>query len=99
MTAVERRDVDKTYNKMTRRRSRARARVRVARLLQRPSARRTWKRSTWPSPSSSPALAKLAAERPVREWQAYLRYHLLKDSAPYLSSPYEREHSRSSAAS
>lgn len=38
------------------------------------------------------AVGKLLAEKPVEDWRAYLRAHLLTDAAPYLSEPFVQEH-------
>jgi len=32
---------------------------------------------------------KLLAGAPIRQWQAYLRFHTIDDAAPYLSKPFE----------
>lgn len=37
------------------------------------------------------ALYALSAERPLRDWKVYLRWHLLSSSAPYLSAAAEAE--------
>jgi putative endopeptidase len=37
------------------------------------------------------ALGQMLTTRPLGEWKTYLRYHALKDSAAYLSAPFEDE--------
>ncbi len=34
---------------------------------------------------------KMLAETPVAEWQAYLRYHVIENAAPYLAPAFEQE--------
>ena len=36
-------------------------------------------------------VSELLASVPVEEWRAYLRYHLLSDASPWLSTPWVRE--------
>jgi putative endopeptidase len=38
------------------------------------------------------ALNRLAHERPLADWQVYLRWHLLHASAPFLPTAFEQEH-------
>ncbi len=42
-------------------------------------------------------LAKLLEERPLEEWRIYVRWHLLRAAAPYLSEPFEQESFRFNA--
>lgn len=44
-----------------------------------------------PAPAFVTAAAKLIATRPVSEWSAYLRWHLLSSASPFLSSPFADE--------
>ncbi len=37
------------------------------------------------------AVARLINERPIEEWRAYLRWHLLTDASPFLSAPFVDE--------
>lgn len=37
-------------------------------------------------------LDRMLAELPLEHWRSYLRYHLIRDAAPYLSSTFETEH-------
>ncbi|HET7729514.1 MAG TPA: M13 family metallopeptidase [Usitatibacter sp.] len=91
-TRVERRDEVKNYNKMT-----------VAQLaaaapgfpwsdylaaLGAAHARELNVRQ----PAYLRTFAKLAAERPAAEWQAYLRWHILHATAPKLPKAFEDEH-------
>jgi putative endopeptidase len=39
-------------------------------------------------------LQRQLAERPLADWKVYLRYHVLRSAAPYLSAPFEAEHFR-----
>jgi putative endopeptidase len=34
---------------------------------------------------------KMLGDVPLKDWQAYLRYHAIADAAPYLSGPFQRE--------
>ena len=92
MNAVERRDVDKTYNKTT-----------VERLA-RDAAGFPW-RSHFSAlgardlselnaaqPAFFAAFARLAAERDVAEWRTYLRWHLLRATANKLPEAFDRAH-------
>jgi putative endopeptidase len=38
------------------------------------------------------AVNRLVQERPISDWKVYLRWHLLRDSAPFLSDAFEQEH-------
>ncbi len=42
-------------------------------------------------------LAKLLEERSLEEWKIYVRWHLLRAAAPYLSEPFEQESFRFNA--
>ena len=42
-------------------------------------------------------LAKLLEERPLDDWKTYVRWHLLRAAAPYLSEPFEQESFRFNA--
>jgi putative endopeptidase len=42
-------------------------------------------------PAYVTAVAKLVVERPVEEWRAFLRWQLLADASPYLSSAFANE--------
>ena len=89
MTVVERRDVDKTYNRMT-----------VAEL-ERAAPGFAWReyfealgaRSLDQLNASQPAYLKrfaaLAAERPVADWRAYARWQLLRAASDKLQPAYE----------
>jgi predicted metalloendopeptidase len=89
MTAVERRDVDKTYNKMT-----------PAQLAQEAPGfpwiahfealgARNLAELNVAQPEFFKAFAKLAHERPAAQWRAYLRWHLLRDTASKLPAAFE----------
>lgn len=39
-------------------------------------------------------LSEMLVEVPLADWKGYLRWHLLRDAAPYLASPFEQEHFR-----
>lgn len=47
-----------------------------------------------PQPAFLTAVARLIHERPAAEWRAYLRWHVLSDAAPFLSSAFVAEHFR-----
>ena len=89
MTAVETRDVDKTYNRMS-----------LADLAaQAPGL--PWQRYfealgakdlasiNVAQPEFFKAFARLASERPPGQWQAYLRWHVLHATADKLAAPFE----------
>lgn len=91
MTALERRDVDKTYNKMT-----------LAELeAQAPGFR--WrdyftaigalelKELNVAQPAFATALGRLAVERPAADWQTYLRWHVLRSTANTLPAAFVAE--------
>jgi predicted metalloendopeptidase len=90
MTVVERRDVDKTYNKMA-----------LADLAG-AAPGFPWdeylkalgvsgvKDLNVAQPAFFAAFAKLAAERPAAQWQTYLRWHLLHETAPALPARFEQ---------
>ena len=90
MTATERRDVDKTYNKMTQ--------AELATL----TPQLPWKNYfaalgaagepdvNVNQPEFLKAVARLAAERP-QDWQAYLRWHIVHAAAPALPLAFEKE--------
>jgi putative endopeptidase len=92
MTALERRDVDKTYNKMTL--------ARLAELAPGFDWRAYFTALGTKDPGdinvSQPefmkAFAKLAAERSPAEWQIYLRWHALKSYARVLPAAFEDEY-------
>jgi predicted metalloendopeptidase len=90
MTSTERRDVDKTYNKMTQ--------AQLAAL----APQLPWKsyftalgaagepEVNVQQPEFLKALARLAAERP-QDFQAYLRWHVVHAAAPTLPRTFEKE--------
>ena len=92
MTVVERRDVDKTYNRMT------------LAELERAAPGFAWR--AYFSALGAPALtelnvrqpaylervAELATARPAAEWRAYLRWHLLRAAADKLDARHEALH-------
>ena len=92
MTATERRDVDKTYNKMT-----------LAQLSQEAPGL-PWSdyfatlgakdiaEANVAQPGFFEALGRLAVERPAGEWQTYLRWHVLHAAADKLPASFEAEH-------
>ena len=92
MTAVERRDVDKTYNRMT-----------VAEL-ERAAPGFAWKeyfaalgapaleRVNVQQPAYIARFAQLAASRPVADWRAYARWTVLRAASDKLHAPYESLH-------
>jgi putative endopeptidase len=92
MTAVERRDPDKTYNKMD-----VEALAKLApgfawrEYFDTVGAKRLGELNV-AQPAFFTAFARLAAERPAAEWRAYLRYHLLKDAAPFMPRFFQEEH-------
>ncbi len=91
MTALDRRDVDKTYNKAT-----------LAQLEQ-SAPGFPWRayladigasHSTdfdMNQPEFLKAFARLAPERPAAEWRTYLRWHALHQTAPTLPAAFEEE--------
>jgi putative endopeptidase len=91
MTATERRDVDKTYNKMS-----------IEKLSQEAPGL-PWAEyfaalgakdladANVAQPAFFKALARLAAERPAAEWQVYLRWHVLHAAADKLPEAFEAE--------
>ena len=92
MTAVERRDLEKTYNKMT-----------FAQLAE-AAPGFPWKAyfeglgaGNLPhvnvnQPAFMARFAKLVAERPVEQWRPYLRWHLLRYTSDKLDHRYETLH-------
>jgi predicted metalloendopeptidase len=88
MTGAQRRDIDKTYNRMS-----------LAKLaesapgfpwadhLEALGARGVGELVV-NQPAFLAAFAKLAGERPPAQWRAYLRWHLLKDTASKLPRAY-----------
>ena len=92
MTAVERRDVDKTYN------------LRTLAQLSKEAPGFPWnayfgalgladaQEVIVGQPAFVRAFAKLAAERPAADWRAYLRWHLLHAAASKLPAAFEQEH-------
>ena len=92
MTAVERRDVDKTYNKMT------------VDELERLAPGFAWRdyfaalgvtsleRLNVRQTAYLTRFAQLAGERPLAEWRAYLRWTVLRVASDKLHSPYESAH-------
>ena len=92
MTALERRDVDKTYNKMSL--------ARLAELAPGFDWRAYFTALGVKDPGdlnvSQPefmkTFAKLAAERSPAEWQIYLRWHALKSYARVLPAAFEDEY-------
>ncbi|MGZ5111829.1 MAG: M13 family metallopeptidase [Usitatibacter sp.] len=92
MNAVERRDVDKTYNKMT-----------VAQLAKdapgfpwpayfKALGLENVSEVNVAQPAFFQAFAKLAADRPAADWQTYLRWHLLHDAATKLPAAFAQAH-------
>ncbi|HEX7466560.1 MAG TPA: M13 family metallopeptidase, partial [Usitatibacter sp.] len=92
MTAVERRDVDRTYNKMT-----------VAELTAFAPGF-AWKdyfdalgagsvtELNVVQPEFAKGFARLAATRDAADWQAYLRWHVLHATADKLPRPFAKAH-------
>ena len=92
MTALERRDVDKTYNKMP-----------VARLAE-IAPGFDWRayfaalgakdlaEVGVSQPDFMTAFARFAAQRPVEEWRTYLRWHALRTYARVLPAAFEDEY-------
>lgn len=92
MNAVERRDVDKTYNKTS-----------VARLAQ-AAPGFPWRdhfsalgagelpELNAAQPAFFAAFARLAAERDAADWRTYLRWHLLRATANKLPEAFDRAH-------
>jgi putative endopeptidase len=89
MTAVERRDVDKTYNKTALADLAGNAPGfpwdEYLKALGVPGV----KELNVAQPAFFAAFAKLAAERPAAQWRAYLRWHLLHDTAAALPARFE----------
>jgi putative endopeptidase len=89
-TRVERRDRDKTYNKMTR--------AELAKLAPNFAWAR-WFEGTGVKddavivrhPSALAGFSEQIAARPVATWRSYLRWHLLRTYAPYLSKAFVDE--------
>ncbi|MGE5615519.1 MAG: M13 family metallopeptidase [Bacillota bacterium] len=91
LTAVERRDVDRNYNPRT-----------VAQLASEApgfdwaqyfeaTGARALDALNVAQPGFMKAFARMAKERPVAEWQAYLRWHVLRAAGPRLPDAFERE--------
>ena len=92
MTAVERRDLQKTYNKMTRAEL-----ARVAPGFDWDAYFEAITAAHLPDisvnqPAFATRFAQLAAERPMDEWRAYLRWHLLQATSDKLDERYESLH-------
>ncbi len=92
MTALERRDIDKTYNKMA-----------VAKLVE-SAPGFAWREYfaaigakdlpelNVAQPEFMKAFAALAAARPAADWQTYLRWHALRKYAPTLPAAFDNEY-------
>jgi putative endopeptidase len=88
MTPVERRDVDKTYNKRSATELSAQAPgLDWTRYLTALGVRELRELNV-AQPRFAKAVAMLAHSRPVSEWRAYLRAHLLKAAAARLAEPF-----------
>lgn len=92
MTLVERRDPDRTYN------------LRTVEALAREAPGFDWKayfaaigapalaELNVAQPAYAAAFAKLAAERPVADWRAYLRWHVIHAASTKLPRAFEEAH-------
>ena len=92
MTGTERRDVDKTYNRMP-----------VAGLAELAPGlpwadylaaigARDASQVNVRMPEFFKALGRLAGERPIEQWRAYVRFHVLNDASTKLPAAFEAEH-------
>jgi putative endopeptidase len=88
MTAVERRDVDKTYNRMSVAELEALAPGLPWRGYFDALGAKDLASVNVAQPAYFRALAGLAAERPSEEWQAYLRWQVLHATATKLATPF-----------
>lgn len=84
MTAVERRDVDKTYNKMTLADLSTRAPGFPWREYFEASGADSLVELNVAQPQFAQAFARLATARDPADWQAYLRWHVLRETAAKL---------------
>jgi predicted metalloendopeptidase len=91
MTAVERRDVEKTYNKMTVAELQALAPGLPWRQYFDALGAKDLATLNVSQPEFFKAVARLAAERPA-DWQAYLRWHVVHAAATKLPPAFEEEH-------
>ncbi|QJR11404.1 Neutral endopeptidase [Usitatibacter rugosus] len=92
MTAVERRDIDATYNPMTIDALAADAPGFPWRAYFDAVGAKGLARVNVAQPAYFRALAKFAAQRRPAEWQAYLRFQLVNDAAPTLPKRFEDAH-------
>jgi len=91
MTAVERRDEEKTYNKMTRAAfAESAPGFPWDRYFKALGADRA-KSLNVEQPAFMQALGELAARRPAADWQVYLRWHILRAAAATLPEAFEHE--------
>jgi predicted metalloendopeptidase len=90
MTAVERRDVDKTYNKMTLTQLSAQAPGFPWAAYFKALGLADVSEVNVAQPAFFKAFAKLAAERPAADWQTYLRWHLLHEAASKLPAAFNQ---------
>ena len=91
MTATERRDVDKTYNKMTLAQLSSEAPGLPWRDYFAALGAKGIADVNVAQPAFFKALGRLAAERPAAEWQTYLRWHALHAAASKLPPAFESE--------
>jgi len=91
MTAVERRDEEKIYNKTTVARLTAAAPGFPWAAYFDASGAKDLKDLNVAQPKFMKAFAKLAHDRPAAQWQAYLRWHVLHSAAPMLPAVFVAE--------
>jgi len=91
MTAVERRDEEKTYNKMTRAQLVESAPGFPWDLYFKSLGAGHAKSMNVEQPAFMQAFAELAARRPAADWAAYLRWHILRAAAPALPEAFNNE--------
>ena len=89
MTAVERRDVEKTYNKMTPAELAASAPGFPWKAYFEALAAPSLPNLVVNQPSFMKRFAELAAGRPIAQWRTYLRWHLLQATSDKLDTRYE----------
>ena len=92
MTAVERRDVDKTYNKMTVAELAALAPGFPWKLYFDAQGAGLLSEVNVAQPAFFTAFARLASARNPADWRAYLRWHVIRDTADKLPRAFAKAH-------
>jgi predicted metalloendopeptidase len=91
MTPVERRDVDKTYNKRSLAQLAAEAPGFDWAAYFADLGLRDTSEINVTQPAFAKAVAGFAASRPLADWRVYLRWHVLRGAAPRLPEPIAKE--------